>query len=243
MLSENEHMKGAVAKELASNVVTAALTNSNEAKVQSRILSSKIIAMEVASVIDALKVTILPELKRVRDGEEGGEGSADGEDGQEEGDDERELLPPHSKKTKVAMVHATGREGSSDEDDGDASSGVKAFSEEKVAADDGWESGSLHGDDIGSDGESDEESGEDENSDEDGVSATRPSTLTKTPQPSGSSKTKATAAVKASGQSTFLPSLAVGFTKGDSDASDFSDGGDEDPAPKKNRRGQRARRA
>ncbi|KIM25832.1 hypothetical protein M408DRAFT_25945 [Serendipita vermifera MAFF 305830] len=49
-------------------------------------------------------------------------------------------------------------------------------------------------------------------------------------------------------ESTFLPSLAVGFTRGDSSASDWS--GDEgnvsnkvDLAPRKNRRGQRARKA
>jgi len=47
------------------------------------------------------------------------------------------------------------------------------------------------------------------------------------------------------GESTFLPSLAVGYTRGDSSASEWSgDGRDTiDPSPRKNRRGQRARKA
>ena len=46
-------------------------------------------------------------------------------------------------------------------------------------------------------------------------------------------------------ESTFLPSLSVGFVRGGSDDSDWSRAEDEgtDPEPKKNRRGQRARRA
>jgi hypothetical protein len=50
------------------------------------------------------------------------------------------------------------------------------------------------------------------------------------------------------GNSTFIPTLAVGYTRGDSSASDWSggDGSDDekiDPKPRKNRRGQRARKA
>ena len=48
-------------------------------------------------------------------------------------------------------------------------------------------------------------------------------------------------------ESTFLPSLSVGFVRGDSDDSDWSEleteGKSTDLEPKKNRRGQRARRA
>lgn len=45
-------------------------------------------------------------------------------------------------------------------------------------------------------------------------------------------------------ESNFLPSLAVGYTRGDSDASEWSDiDAQVDEAPRKNRRGQRARKA
>lgn len=118
--------------------------------------------------------------------------------------------------------------------------------------DEGWESGSISGDDlvpekdtmvikddlssaeITSDG--DEESGEIESP---------PAVVGQVPSRKA---TKGNAPTSGQEESTFLPSLAVGYTRGDSSASDWS--GDEgendtkvDPNPRKNRRGQRARKA
>lgn len=97
--------------------------------------------------------------------------------------------------------------------------------------DDGWESGSLSGGAVVEDGETSE--------DEDVAMAPSSSKLSR-PTPAAS-KTKSAAA----GQSTFLPSLAVGFVRGESGDSDWSDGEADvaDVEPRKNRRGQRARQA
>ncbi|KAF7299112.1 hypothetical protein MIND_00859500 [Mycena indigotica] len=92
--------------------------------------------------------------------------------------------------------------------------------EQEEQADDGWESGSVH-----SDGDSDEE---------DLDNAPPPS---KKAKPAVSSKAKTPSAPT---QSQFLPSLAVGYIPGsDSDGDDI----DEIDTGRKNRRGQRARRA
>jgi BUD22 len=63
-----------------------------------------------------------------------------------------------------------------------------------------------------------------------------------------SDETKDTSFDVDTGNSAFIPTLAVGYTRGDSSASDWSggDGSDDekiDPKPRKNRRGQRARKA
>lgn len=234
-LSQDEHLKAAVARELAATLVVPAALHSNEAKVHGRILSSKIVETEVASVIDALKVALSPDLKKAR--------AAAAESGNEVAGSEG-LIPP-GKKAKVAKERpAEPVESDSDEDDrDDASSRAGALNSDDATDDGGWESGSVHeGEDHVSEDE-DEESGEnsssDEDADEDEISSR---SSPKASKRTASTETKILTEANTRGQSTFLPSLSVGFTKGDSDASDFSDGG-ADVAPKKNRRGQRARQA
>lgn len=236
-LSENEHMKAAVGKELASNLVTPATPHSNEAKVQGRLLSAKIIAAEVASVIDVLKSTLSPELKKTYSGD--GEGEQNGEDGSAGG--EGFVLPVKRAKLANARVGAAGLSDANDEEEDaeSASSRAENLHDEDAADDGGWESGSVHeGGDAGSDGDSEgQSSGEDDDDEPRRKTSSNPAKAFASKQ-SG----LAPDALK-TGKSTFLPSLSVGFTKGDSDASDFSDGDLGDVAPKKNRRGQRARRA
>jgi hypothetical protein len=91
------------------------------------------------------------------------------------------------------------------------------------AGSDDWESGSVHGD------SSESETDEDEDSDED----------------SEALKTERSAPKSgATSSSTFLPSLSVGYIRGDSSEPDFSDADMSDLVEtRKNRRGQRARRA
>ncbi|KAI0345797.1 Bud-site selection protein [Trametopsis cervina] len=246
MLSENEHLTAAAAEELASNLVVPAAPGSNLAKVQGRLLSSKLIAVEVAAIIEALKSTISPEPRK---GKERAieEEAAEEVDGEEQEDEDAAVRPV--KKSKLAQSNA--EDGANDaEEDSDASSRVAAFSDEEGVDDAGWESGSIHegSDDEDEGSEEDEDHDTDESEDE---SDAEPSTTSRKPSKpapklatpadkTSKAKQKSTADAKP-GTSTFLPSLAVGYTRGDSDASDVSDG--EDDAPKKNRRGQRARRA
>ena len=106
--------------------------------------------------------------------------------------------------------------------------------DEDPVEDDGWESGSI----SGGEGE-DSVAGSNDGNEDLGASPQ----LTK-PSPK-SQPTPSTATVEKSGiQSMFLPSLSVGFVRGSGD-SDFSDSDAKvaDIDVKKNRRGQRARRA
>jgi hypothetical protein len=235
VLSANEDLAAAVAKELATNLVIPAASGSNLAKVQGRILSSKIVAMEVAGVVEALKMAISPELKKEKalaTGEAEETDEEEDDDGESEGND----VPP-SKKLKLMRARAKVKEGE-DEEESDASSRVLAFSDEEEVNDAGWESGSIY-DDPHSGAE---DSKDDESNDDEVAPSPVAQNASKAPSTSKNAKMKAGKSEKP-GESTFLPSLSVGFTRGDSDASDFSDDDAGDTAPKKNRRGQRARQA
>ncbi|EKM60402.1 uncharacterized protein PHACADRAFT_246291 [Phanerochaete carnosa HHB-10118-sp] len=147
---------------------------------------------------------------------------------------------------KVKMVSADPEETDSG-DSGDESSlnnRVTICDEEEVA-DDGWDSGIVHGESYGE--EEEDNKAEDngvasevktehgESDDEDTVSRSK-QPLRKAPLPRASTSKQ--------GESKFLPSLAVGFTRGDSDESDLSDAevARAEGGARKNRRGQRARR-
>ncbi|TFK40547.1 Bud-site selection protein [Crucibulum laeve] len=244
MLSENEHIQMAISEELASNLLTPAPPGSAMAKIQSRLLSSKVLASEIGSVIEALRNLLQPK-PQVDDTvmEESIEDSA----------------PPRSKKTKAAIKADTvdmdidieplaiddNEEFEADPDIDDAEpvdeSGWESgtIGDDEHEADDGWESGLLDEDPTGSADEEDETGFGDSDSDAEMISLKPPSKLVKAaPKPS-----KITVSASAT-QSTFLPSLAVGFVRG-TDDSDFSDSEMKmaDGDIKKNRRGQRARRA
>jgi len=117
------------------------------------------------------------------------------------------------------------------------------------AGDGGWESGSVNEGEpesgswesglIADSGTEEEKSEEDEpDSDNDELNVTKTKTKTQTQK-----SPKATKGLSSTLQSTFLPSLSVGFVHGSGD-SDFSDAeGRAADIPRKNRRGQRARRA
>ncbi|KAG8963112.1 hypothetical protein FRC03_003388 [Tulasnella sp. 419] len=107
-------------------------------------------------------------------------------------------------------------------------------------SDDGWESGSVDEDghivsripDVVHDSDTDMRS-EDNHSSSDHEHSVSP--------PTKRSKQSSTSAKPM--ESTFLPSLSVGFTRGDSDASDVEDLPDLSEPRRRNRRGQQARRA
>ena len=101
---------------------------------------------------------------------------------------------------------------------------------DRLESDDGWESGTI-----------DEEHSEYGNDNETSVDAV-PKSVTRT-RPAGASKGVASKSSNAGTESLFLPSLSVGFTRGDSDT-DWSDSEVRHAdGQRKNRRGQRARRA
>ena len=187
------------------------------AKLQSRLLSSKILAGEIALVVTSLESLLQPS-----DVDTSAQGDGD------------EQIHRVKKSRKVAGFEA--EEGSSrdkhiaDEGTEDA---TQAILDDEDPVEDGWESGSILG------GEEDSVAESDGDNEDSGASPHL------TEPPPKSQPTPSTAATKKSGiQSTFLPSLSVGFVRG-SDDSDFSDNDAKvaDIEMKKNRRGQRARRA
>lgn len=236
--------------ELSSGVLVLSEPGTAARIVESRFLSSKRIAAEIQTVLQAIRKEVTGEsgskapkataMKAVHDtsgpavraqSTARGVGSSD-----EEGEDEEQ--PVDSEGEEDAEGEGAGWE-----------SGTVADGE----AEDGWESGSVDdaaigGGHMGGKGrlalDSDPES-----SDASEASSQPASKRKKQPEPKPSavqaamknakSKPKASAA-----ESTFLPSLSVGFVRGDSDASDWSDAeANVADSTRKNRRGQRARRA
>ncbi|KAF6757386.1 Bud-site selection protein [Ephemerocybe angulata] len=228
-LKENQDVQDALTKEIQTSVLDAPTTGTPQAKVQSRLLSSKIIASQVATSIATLKTILNPDVPPTKKARSESPEAAAG--------------PAKSAKQRKEIVPTLAKEdedeGSSadDEDsDGEADAGDAGWESGTVDGDDdsggeaseggeadGWESGSIHG--------SDSEQDDDDTDDDSGVKA----------PPKKSAKTASASSSKSKAESTFLPSLSMGYAVG-SDASDIEDG----PAvadPRKNRRGQRARRA
>ncbi len=184
ILSGNEHVQAAVSDQLQSNLL------GGSTKVQSRILSSKVLAVEIANIIESLRAVILP--------------PAD------------EDAEPPRKMTKVEVED--GEDGEDDEEEDEMGWESGTVGDDEKENDDGWESGSLDEVDEGDDD-----------------TPTNPSAKPSATKAQNKSST---------GASTFLPSLSVGFIKGNED-SDWSESDAKagDIEQKKNRRGQRARRA
>ncbi|KAI0632109.1 Bud-site selection protein [Trametes polyzona] len=253
LLADNEDVKAAVSEKLSENLVQPQTPGSSAAKVHGRILSSKTIADVVHTVVDSLKEIVDPSLAKAKAKQPKLE---DEESGDEEDEDEGVDAPPtKNKKARVAASEDNDEGASSGiEDDQDAAGWESGTVDGGDEDDAGWESGSIDGGEPGIarssdvDDDDDEEKGEEDDSenerDEDdeapAAAAAKPKAKA---APAKDPKGKAKALP---GESTFLPSLSVGFTRGDSDASDLSDADAEAAAadlPKKNRRGQRARRA
>ncbi|KAL0069757.1 hypothetical protein AAF712_003026 [Marasmius tenuissimus] len=214
-LSTNEPIQAALSQELNSNFLRPADGTTSAAKVQSRLLSSKILAAEVASALEDLRLVLHP--SKTAPADEGAEADA---------------LDPRPRKMKKLMhqngegdVAMEGVEGDPpdladmDDEPEDDNSGWESgtIGDDEKELDDDWESHSLATDDDG------------EHMDDD------------PPETGGTSRS--TKPKVNSTESTFLPTLSTGFIRGDT--SDWSEGEERaaDLAKKKNRRGQRARRA
>ena len=229
-LAQNEYVLAAISDQLEVNSVTPAEPGSLIAKVHAHILSSKVLAAEVAAVVQNIKNVLNPPTK------------SDQSDDEE--DEENSEIP--SRPRKVVKKPSTSRDGDAVGLPSDVSVSGDQLEENLEAVnqdddhidDDGWESGSVDGG-VESDEDGDESEGGDSS---EGEVVSRPSKGTKV---QSSQATKTSKPTTTSSNSTFLPSLSVGFTRGDSDASDVdevevnaADGG-----ARKNRRGLRARRA
>ncbi|KAG7443084.1 Bud-site selection protein [Guyanagaster necrorhizus] len=199
ILSGNEYVQAAMSDQLQSNLL------GGSTKVQGRILSSKVLAVEIANIIEGLRAVILPPA-----------------------DEDVETSEPPRKMTKVEVKDGEGEDDDDDEEEVEAGDEMGwesgTVGDDEKENDDGWESGSL-----------DEDGNVDEGDDDTEVPLAGPRA-----KPTG---TKAQSK-SSTGGSTFLPSLSVGFIKGNED-SDWSESDAKagDIEQKKNRRGQRARRA
>lgn len=210
----------AISVELASNLVSPGAPGTPTAKVQSRILSSKLLASEVVSIVETLRMFLHPSV---------------GSEDIEEATDNPRVSPGISKRTRTRTGHKKDEFSSEDNVANPSSEGrdggyENTSDDEAISeADDGWESGTV-GAPSGSDGSVAGSTDERDSSDVTYSPAETPEG--RKSQPHGSK-----------GQSEFLPSLSVGFARGDSD-SEFSDSETNlVDGVKKNRRGQRARRA
>ena len=156
---------------------------------------------------------------------------------------------PESKSTRKKVNNAVSvfstnaePEEDSNEQDEDVMSGREVLEEDDQEVDDGgWESGSIDSSAQESEDERTSEGDDNQESDsgDDEVPPAKKMKTSSAHPPAKSTTTKPETKTPGAAASTFLPSLSVGFTRGDSD----SEPEDIDSAPKKNRRGQRARRA
>lgn len=152
------------------------------------------------------------------------------------------LLPPPDAGAGVGAggdAEADEDENENEEDEPDSDREVEANGDADDADEAGWESGSV---DAGSDEEGDDDGWESGSVHSDAAPPPKKAAAT-TKSATKSAATKPTPApTKTSTASQFLPSLAVGYVRGgssDSEVEDVEEAGGE----RKNRRGQRARRA
>ncbi|KAG1885038.1 Bud-site selection protein [Suillus subluteus] len=206
-LSQDPNLQSAMSKSLSSSLIVSPVPGSAASVVQSRLLSSKVLAVDVSRIIEGLRRLLNP-AERVYRAEA----------------DSAEVSPPRNKKQKTQQNKGSPKVPPVDTPEDEPRANLE---------DDGWESGTVSDGDHFIQGDSgvDEGPGDEDNSTSDGGDD-----LPVPRERSSRGESKAT-------QSTFLPSLSVGFIRGDSDT-DFSDSEERaaDTA-KKNRRGQRARRA
>ncbi|KAL5524604.1 hypothetical protein ACEPAF_9744 [Sanghuangporus sanghuang] len=237
-LSKNADCQEAVSSELSLSPNQSTPTSSERALVESRMLSSKILSSEVVDVINSLKLMLgvgrqeMPPLGDHNDSDAGD---------LQESEEERRTTPKGMKAARSARKIQSEwslSEGDANEDDEESNdeaawTGFGAIHNDSGQSDTArsWESGSLHSQD-----------------EEQQPSVSDSSHSPSPPRPSLVKKARPTAAIpklKAgkAGESAFLPSLSVGFISGSDSEWSESEAKIADMPMKKNRRGQRARKA
>lgn len=253
----NSDCQTAVAAELPNPSIQKDETelHPQHAIVKARLLSSKVLAQEIDDVIQALRAVL------GLHGKENVQASLEGSDVQKDSSLKRSTevqKVERKKKSSKDDAHIEGSDATDSEEGSEAEEGWTGFgdtneegerdveseaeeeadTEGKAAEAAGWESGTVDdADDDDDDDLSDGDMNSDTVDDVASASSDEPGLLKKA-RPAATPKSKGKA-----GESTFLPSLSVGFVKGsDSDWSD-AEADLADLPQKKNRRGQRARKA
>ncbi|KAG6333838.1 hypothetical protein ID866_5250 [Astraeus odoratus] len=215
VLADDLVLRTVLSAELASSTLIPAPAGTLTGKVHNRLLSSKLLATEVSATVMALKDFLHPGPSTY---------------GTRENNDE---LAVQQTKTSMQDSDKSSNFVNASDDEDDLSAG------DDRDTDDGWESGTI-GDKRQSmiDGW---ESGSVQGSSYQGELSDSVSDAGD--QPTGYESRAKKLRTLSERQSTFLPTLSVGFTRGDSD-SEFSDSEAKiADGIRKNRRGQRARRA
>lgn len=225
VLSENPLVQSAVSSELTSNSLAPAPSGTPKAKAQSRLLSSKLLATEITAVLEALRNHLIPtsDIGGVSD------------------NDEKVILGSAKRRKDKDRMNSPVSPLESDSDEG-YSTGSHDDEERVVAEDDGWQSRTVSDEQSALDGW---ESGTiDDNSDYNKESDDVSDIGNQVTSPSGIVTQTRNSASLSKGESVFLPTLSVGFARGGGSDSEFSDSeAKAADGVKKNRRGQRARRA
>ncbi|KAL5520111.1 hypothetical protein ACEPAG_1771 [Sanghuangporus baumii] len=233
LLSKNADCQEAVSSELSLSPNQSSPTSSERALVESRMLSSKILSSEVVDVINSLKLMLgvgRQELPPLGDHDHSVAGDL------QESDEERRTTPKGMKaarsKGKIQSERSSS-EGDEESNDEAAWTGFGEIHNESGQSDtaESRESGSLHSQD-----------------EEEQSSTSDNSHSTSSPRPSSTTKARSNAAIQKpkvgkAGESSFLPSLSVGFISGSDSEWSESEVKIADMPMKKNRRGQRARKA
>lgn len=215
LLSNNSTVQSVVSAKLASNSFAAPLAGTPAAKAQSRLLSSKLLASQVSTIIDALKESLHPSRSKieVRHFKES------------TGVPKTKVMKTEDNWTGISVTSDDYQEGGLDSDEDEH--------------DDGWESGTIADTERLATNES--ETGSVHDSVDSGGSdvLSDPDCQSSVPRNSEIKPKK----LFPQDHSTFLPTLSVGFTRGDSDSEFCDNEAAMLDKVKKNRRGQRARRA
>ncbi len=242
-LSKQPACDVAVSSELQLPPIENAEKSKAASVVESRFMSSKTLAKEVDRILQSFRALL-------------GGGTAAGDVAPTEGDGEwggfgdANLKSATKGEQKKGLKQTAAGEASDAKDGSDVEQDELLYSsnfEGEEGEADGWESGSINEDVTqpvlaSSDNSDDESDGEASGSGPASSDAGAPPKKPKKP-PKQKPSTAAENSNPTAG-STFLPSLAVGFIRGDSD-SEWSDGeaAAGDLPQRKNRRGQRARKA
>jgi hypothetical protein len=222
----------AMNKELDGSLVVIAEPGTTVAKIQSRLLSSKFLSIQVATSLEALKVLLNPALKQ---NEPENNAHASSDKGIERPSKLRKEMPmlraTNSTEKAPSILDNSNQTANTDMEGWESGSINEGGVEEP---DDGWESGDIGPNDNQDDEYTSNQQSESKDSDMNVKAKLKPS-----------KSVKAAKSPSSKNESIFLPSLSVGFIRGGSDDSDWSEteGKGTDLEPKKNRRGQRARRA
>ncbi|KAL5501507.1 hypothetical protein ACEPAH_8767 [Sanghuangporus vaninii] len=239
-LSKNADCLEVVSSELSLSPNQSGPTSSERALVESRMLSSKILSSEVVAVINSLKLMLgvgRQEMPPLGDHNDSHAGDL------QESEEERRTTPKGMKAARSTRNIRSERSLSEDDDNEDdegsndeaAWTGFGAIYNDsgQSGTAESWESSSLHSQDSEKQPQS---------------SVSDSSHSASPPRPSSVKKARPTAAIPKpktgkAGESAFLPSLSVGFISGSDSEWSESEAKIADMPMKKNRRGQRARKA